>query len=72
MDRMRRLDVGAVLFGLIVLGIGVYYLFENTFGFALPELDWDKIWPLAIMALGIALLWGAWARMGGGQGTHSA
>ena len=63
MDRLRRLDVGGILFGLIILGVGVYYTLVNVFGFQLAELDWDMIWPLAIVALGIAILWGAWTRM---------
>lgn len=69
MDRLRNLDLGAVIFGLILLGVGVYYLLENTFGVGLPPLDWDKVWPLAIIALGVGIVWGAWSRMGrGGQG----
>jgi len=72
-DRLRRLDVGAILIGLIILGVGTYYLLVNTFGFELAELDWDKIWPLAVIALGIGILWGAWSRMGShGQGPTGA
>ena len=71
MDRLRRLDIGAVLIGLIILGVGVYYVLVNTFGLAQGELDWDKIWPLAVMALGIGILWGAWSRMSrGGHGPQ--
>ena len=73
MDKLRRLDMGALLIGLIILGVGAYYLLVNTFGFSLPELDWDRVWPLAVVALGIGILWGAWSRMGrsghGPQGT---
>ena len=57
MDQLRRADVGGVVIGLIILGVGVYYLLDNTFGFTMPELDWDKIWPLAIIVLGLAT-WG--------------
>jgi hypothetical protein len=64
MDRLRRPDTGGVIVGLIILGVGVYYLLENTFGFAMPELDWDKIWPLALVILGVAIVWGAWSRGG--------
>jgi hypothetical protein len=63
MDKLRRVDVGAILFGLIVLGVGIYYVLVNIFGLQLGELDWDKIWPLAVVALGIGILWGAWNRM---------
>jgi cell wall-active antibiotic response 4TMS protein YvqF len=73
MDRLRRLDIGGVIFGVIILGVGVYYLLANTFGVALPELDWDKIWPLLVIALGLGILWGAWNRYSrGGHGSQSA
>jgi hypothetical protein len=63
-ERLRRIDIGGIIFGLLVLGVGIYYLLVNTFGFVLPELDWEMIWPIAIIALGVAILWGAWNRMG--------
>ena len=63
MDKLRRIDVGAILLGLIVLGVGIYYTLVNVFDLALAELDWDMIWPLAVVALGIGILWGAWSRM---------
>ncbi len=73
MDRLRRLDVGAILIGLIILGVGIYYTLVNVFGLKLAELDWDKVWPLAIVALGIGILWGAWSRMGThGQGPTAS
>lgn len=63
MDRLRSIDVGAILLGLLVLGVGIYYTLVNVFGLQLAELDWDMIWPLAVIALGIGILWGAWSRM---------
>jgi hypothetical protein len=43
--------------------VGIYYVLANTFGLQMAELDWDKIWPLAVVALGIGIIWGAWSRM---------
>jgi hypothetical protein len=63
MDKLRRIDVGAILIGLIILAVGIYYVLVNVFGLPLEELDWDKIWPLAVVALGIGIIWGAWSRM---------
>ena len=72
-DKLRRIDVGAILLGLIVLGVGIYYTLVNVFGFELAELDWDMVWPLAVVALGIGILWGAWSRMTPhGQGPTGA
>jgi uncharacterized integral membrane protein len=62
-DKLRRIDLGAILIGLLILGVGIYYLLVNTFGLQLAELDWDKIWPLAVVALGIGIIWGAWSKM---------
>ena len=59
MRRRERSGIGAVVFGLIVVGIGFYYLLTNTLGFDLPELDWDLIWPVLVIGLGIAILYGA-------------
>ena len=73
MDKLRRIDVGAILIGLILLGVGVYYTLENVFGIALAELNWDMIWPLCVVALGIGILWGAWSRVTPhGQGPTGA
>ncbi len=73
MDRLRSLDIGAVIIGLLILGVGTYYVLVNWFDFTLPELDWDKIWPIAVIALGLGILWGAWNRMSrGGHGKQGA
>jgi hypothetical protein len=52
----RKVDVGALIFGAILLLVGGYYLLVNTFGIALPELDWDTIWPIALIGLGLAVV----------------
>jgi hypothetical protein len=73
MDRLRQIDVGAILLGVIILGVGIYYTLVNVFGFELAELDWDMIWPLCVIALGIGILWSAWSRMTPhGQGPTGA
>jgi len=52
----RRVDVGALIFGAILLLVGGYYLLVNTFGVQLPDLDWDQIWPIAVIVLGISVV----------------
>ena len=52
----HRVDVGALIFGAILLLVGGYYLLVNTFGIELPELDWDMIWPIALILLGVAVV----------------
>ena len=73
MDQIRRVDVGALIFGAVILIVGVYYLLSNTFGLALPDLDWDKIWPLLVIALGLGVLWRVWNRSSrSGRGPQGA
>ncbi len=62
MEPQRRIDLGAILIGAIIVFVGGYYLLQNTFGIQLPELNWDMIWPLAVIALGIGIVWRAWDR----------
>ncbi len=62
MEHERRIDVGAVIIGVIILAVGGWFLLENTFGITLPELNWDMIWPLFIIAVGIGIVWRAWDR----------
>jgi LiaI-LiaF-like transmembrane region len=52
----RSVDVGALIFGAILLLVGGYYLLVNTFGWDLPDLNWDMIWPLALIGLGLAVV----------------
>jgi hypothetical protein len=59
MRSRERSGLGAVVFGLIIVGIGTYYLLTNTFGLDLPELDWDLLWPVLVIGLGIAILYRA-------------
>ena len=62
MDRLRNLDVGGVIVGLIILGVGLYYFGQKTLGLSIPDLDWDKIWPLFVIALGIGIVFNNWVR----------
>ena len=43
---------GAVIFGLILIGIGAWFLVDQY----LPAFDRDLIWPIALIALGAALM----------------
>lgn len=60
----RRLDLGAMIFGAILLLVGVWYLLRNTFGFEMPEIDWDTVWPLIVIAIGFSVVARAMRRSG--------
>ncbi len=61
----RRRDAGSLIFGVILLIVGIYYLLQTTLGLDIPDLNWDQIWPLLVIALGGAMLYGAWTRRNG-------
>jgi hypothetical protein len=54
--RNRRMNWAAIVFGLIILGIGVYYLLDRTLGIAMPRIQWGSIWPIFVIILGGLIL----------------
>lgn len=65
-SRTRRRDdgrIGSIVFGLILVALGVWFFIEQTLGFDLPELRWDELWPLILIAIGLWVVLGA--RRGG-------
>lgn len=44
---------GALIIGILFILVGVWYLVRQF----LPEIDWDWFWPLALVALGIVILY---------------
>jgi hypothetical protein len=55
-ERLRDVDVARVLIGLIVAGVGFYYFLTNTLGLSLPQLDWDRVWPFFVIAIGLGIV----------------
>jgi hypothetical protein len=48
-DRRTR----SLLVGIVVLVIGLWYFADRTLGLNLPRLNWDQLWPLILVAVGI-------------------
>ena len=71
MERLRGLDVGGLLIGLIILGVGVYYFVNQTLGIDIPKLDWDRVWPLFVIALGAGIVLSNWFKKDKGDGGPS-
>ena len=51
-----------VVFGLIVIAIGVWFFADRTLGLNLPDVDWGSLWPLVLIAIGVWILIGAGRR----------
>ncbi len=58
----RRRDTGRLIFGGILLVVGIYYLFQQTLGFDIPDLNWDQIWPILLVLIGVAILYESWSK----------
>lgn len=52
-------DVGSLVFGLILLAIGVWFLAEVTLGIDLPTIRWGQLWPVILIVLGGWILYTA-------------
>jgi phage shock protein C len=44
---------GRIIIGIILIGFGTFFLLDNFF----PFFDFEDIFPLALVAIGVALLW---------------
>jgi phage shock protein C len=51
----RASGSGSWIFGLILIGLGLYFLAREY----LPNVDFDRLWPLGLVLLGVVLLFGA-------------
>ena len=43
----------SLVFGVIILIIGLWYFATRTLGLDLPDLDWGQFWPVVLIAIGI-------------------
>jgi hypothetical protein len=53
---------GSIVFGLILLAIGVWFLADQTLGLVLPRIDWGRLWPLFLIAFGLWIAIGSMRR----------
>ncbi len=59
MRRHALSGVGGVLVGLVLVVVGIYYVFTNTLGIDLPELKADMVWPFLVIGIGVAIVYRA-------------
>jgi hypothetical protein len=44
--------MGTIVFGLILLVVGLWFFADQTLGLEMPRLSWSELWPLIIIVLG--------------------
>ena len=65
--RPRRDDrdagrTASVLFGLVILGLGLWFFAEHTLGYQLPRISWSQIWPVTLIVIGLWVVLGSMRR----------
>ena len=53
---MAASDTAARAWGLIVLTVGVWLFADVTLGYDMPSIPWRDLWPLALIVIGLAVV----------------
>ena len=49
-------DTATRVWGLLVLAVGLWFFADITLGMEMPAIAWRDVWPVALIALGLAVL----------------
>jgi hypothetical protein len=55
----RGVDTGAIVWGAILLAVGVWFFLGQTLGIDLPSIDWGSIWPIILIIVGAVVIYQA-------------
>ena len=58
-DRGRS---ASLIFGVIILVVGLWFFASRTLGLDLPDIEWGQLWPLLLIGLGAWIVFGAMRR----------
>ncbi len=47
----------SMVFGVIILIIGLWFFATRTLGLDLPDFDWGNLWPIILIAVGILVVY---------------
>lgn len=53
---------GTIVFGVILVAIGLWFFGDQTLGLDMPELSWSELWPILIIGLGAWVVLGSLRR----------
>ena len=52
----------SLLIGIFLIAIGLWFFFERTLGFDMPDIRWSQLWPVILIVIGVVVLFGATRR----------
>ena len=55
-DRNRRPGAFAIVVGLVLIGLGVWFFLDRTLGMDLPRIQWSSVWPIILIVVGGLIL----------------
>ena len=53
---VRAADTAGIIWGLILLGVGLWFLADVTLGLDMPSIAWRDLWPIGLIAIGLLVL----------------
>lgn len=55
-DKDRGPSLAALVTGVVLVVIGLYFFLDRTLGVALPRIQWSTVWPVILIAIGAIVL----------------
>lgn len=55
-DKNRGPSLAALVTGLALVIIGLYFFLDRTLGVAMPRIQWSTLWPVILIAIGAIVL----------------
>lgn len=52
----------SILFGLVFLGLGLWFFVDHTLGYELPRIRWSQLWPAVLVVIGAWVVLGSMRR----------
>jgi hypothetical protein len=49
----------SILFGLVFLGLGLWFFVDHTLGYELPRIRWSQLWPAVLIVIGVWVVVGS-------------
>jgi uncharacterized integral membrane protein len=54
--RKRGGDTVTLVWGVILLAVGIWFFLDNTLGIEMPRIQWADVWPVIVIAVGVFVI----------------